>query len=173
MFFVCWHIVISPSQPLSLPSSLSPVVPWAVQSWANYDIRIFANKANIAEQYANTEHAICVLNHRGDMDWMIGWCFIERGGMLGVICGVSVSTVLPRCYAPPFCDLLSGKRGGGGVTMRTCAFASQLSPSPPPLPRIRILCSVVEDENSFDRHAVAVLKDGRVVGHIHVAKHSR
>ena len=28
---------------------------------------------------------------------------------------------------PPFCDLLPGKRGGGGVTVRTCAFASQLS----------------------------------------------
>ena len=81
------------------------------------------------------------------------------------------NTVLPRCYAPPFCDLLPGKRGGG-VTTRTCAFASQLSP-PPPLPRIRVLYSAVEDENSFDRHAVAVLKDGRVVGHVHVAKHSR
>ena len=66
---------------------------------------------------------------------------------------------------PPFCDLLSGKKRGGGripgVTTRTCAFASRLSP---PLPRICVLCSAVEDENSFDRHAVAVLKDGRVVG---------
>ena len=26
----------------------------------------------------------------------------------GIIC-----TVLPHCYAPPFCDLLPGKRGGG------------------------------------------------------------
>ena len=44
----------------------------------------------------------------------------------------------------------------------------------PPLPRICVLrstklCCAVEDENSFDRHAVAVLKDGRVVGHVHVA----
>ena len=85
-------------------------------------------------------------------------------------CGVGKYTVLPHCYAPPFCDLLSGKRGGG-ITTRTCAFASQLSP---PLRRIRVLCSAVEDENSFDRHAVAVLEDGlRVVGHVHVAKHSR
>ena len=43
--------------------------------------------------------------------------------------------------------------------MRTCAFASQLSPPP----RIRVLrstklCCEAEDENSFDRHAVAVLK---------------
>ena len=63
------------------------------------------------------------------------------------------------------------KKRRGGVTTRTCAFASQLSPLP--LPRISVLCSALEDENSFDRYAVAVLKDGRVVGHVHVAKHSR
>ena len=65
----------------------------------------------------------------------------------------------------------SKKKRGEGVTTRTCAFASQLTPPPP---RIRVLrsmklCCEVEDENSFDRHAVAVLKDGRVVGHVHVA----
>ena len=27
---------------------------------------------------------MCVLNHRGDLDWMIGWVLIERMGMLGV-----------------------------------------------------------------------------------------
>ena len=64
--------------------------------------------------------------------------------------------------------------------MTTCVFASQLSPPPPRIHILRStkLCCVVEDENSFDRNAVAVLKDGRVVGHVHVhvaifAKHSR
>ena len=80
--------------------------------------------------------------------------------------------VLPRCYAPPFCDLLSGKRGGGRNN-EDLRFRLAVKPPPPPLPRICVLCSAVEDENSFDRHAVAVLKDGRVVGHVHVAKHSR
>ena len=77
---------------------------------------------------------------------------------------------VPYCPAvtpPPFATYFQEKEGGG-VTTRTCDFASQLSP--PPLPRIRVLCSAVEDENYFDRHAVAVLKDGRVVGHVHVAK---
>ena len=36
------------------------------------------------KKYQNSEHAICVLNHRGDLDWMIGWVMIERAGMLGV-----------------------------------------------------------------------------------------
>ena len=84
---------------------------------------------------------------------------------------VRVYTVLPRCYAPPFCDLLPGKRGGGRNN-EDLRFRLAVKP-PPPLPRIRVLYSAVEDENSFDRHAVAVLKDGRVVGHVHVAKHSR
>ena len=32
----------------------------------------------------NVEHALVLLNHRGDVDWMIGWCLIEVTGMLGV-----------------------------------------------------------------------------------------
>ena len=36
------------------------------------------------ERYQNTEHAIVVLNHPGDLDWMIGWTVIDRVGMLGV-----------------------------------------------------------------------------------------
>ena len=71
---------------------------------------------------------------------------------------VVVDTVLPRCYAPPFCDLLSGKRGGGGRNNEDLRFRLAVKP-PPPIPRIRVLCSAVEDENSFDRHAVAALKD--------------
>ena len=59
------------------------VIPWALQSWANYDIRVFAKDLDI-HMYADTEHALCLLNHRGDLDWMIGWCLIERLGMLGV-----------------------------------------------------------------------------------------
>ena len=43
---------------------------------------------------------------------------------------------------PPFLQPTSRKKRGGGVTTMTY---------------------------SFDRHAVAVLKDGRVVGHVHVA----
>ena len=62
---------------------LPPVIPWALESWAEYEIRVFAKNGDV-KKYANTEHALCVLNHRGDLDWMIGWVFIERIGMLGV-----------------------------------------------------------------------------------------
>ena len=54
--------------------------------------------------------------------------------------------VVPYCLAitPPLFATYFQEKEGGGVTMRTCAFASQLSP----LPRIHVLCSAVEDENS-------------------------
>ena len=44
---------------------------------------MFAKNEDI-KKYPNREHALCVLNHRGDVDWMVGWCLIERIGMLGV-----------------------------------------------------------------------------------------
>ena len=75
--------------PYILPLSLShthtshTVLPWALESWAEYDIRVYAKEGDLGK-YGNTEHALCVLNHHGDLDWMIGWVLIERMGMLGV-----------------------------------------------------------------------------------------
>ena len=62
-------------------------MPWTLESWAEYDIRVFGDHThdNITTYNAmNTEHALVVLNHRGDLDWMIGWVLIDRMGMLGV-----------------------------------------------------------------------------------------
>ena len=73
---------------------------------------------------------------------------------------------------PPLLRPTFRKKRGGGRNNEDLRFRLAVKP-PSPLPRIRVLCSVVEDENSFDRHAVAILKDGRVVGHVHVAKQSR
>ena len=80
----------------------------------------------------------------------------------------------PTVTPPPFATYFQEKEGRGrnNEDLRF-RLTVKPPPPPPPLPRIRVLCSVVEDENSFDKHAVAVLKDGRVVGHVHVAKHSR
>ncbi|KAL5457641.1 hypothetical protein EMCRGX_G034924 [Ephydatia muelleri] len=58
------------------------ILPWSLQSWANYDIRVFGSQEDL-DRYANKEHALCLLNHHGDLDWMIGWCLVERLGMLG------------------------------------------------------------------------------------------
>ena len=71
----------------------------------------------------------------------------------------------------PFLRPTSRKKEGEGHNNEGFRFRLAVKP---PLPRIRVLrstklCCVVEAENSFNRHAVAVLKDGRVVGHVHVA----
>ena len=72
---------------------------------------------------------------------------------------------------PPLFATYFHEKEGGGRNNEDLHFRLAVKP---PLPRIRVLrstklCCAVEDENSFDRHAVAVLKDGRVVGHVHVA----
>ena len=79
---------------------------------------------------------------------------------------LSYSIISTYCTGPLLSPPLlrpTSRKKRGGITTRTCAFASQLSP---PLPRIHVLrsmklCCVVEAKNSYDRHAVAVLKDGR------------
>ena len=75
----------------------------------------------------------------------------------------------PLLRPPLFATYFQEKEGGGrnNKDLRFC-----LAVKPPPLPQIHVLrstklCCSVEDENSFDRHAVAVLKDGRVVGHVY------
>ena len=80
---------------------MQTVLPWALESWAEYDIKIFAKEGDV-DKYANTEHALCVLNHRGDLDWMIGWVLIERAGMLGVSSMLNGKEELHFLFS--FCD---------------------------------------------------------------------
>ncbi len=67
----------------SSPRVFAAVLPWTLESWAEYDIRGFGQE-DLVSRYANKEHALVLLNHRGDLDWMIGWVMIDRLGMLGV-----------------------------------------------------------------------------------------
>ena len=70
----------------------------------------------------------------------------------------------PLLFATYFQEKEGGRRNNEDLRFR-------LAVKPPLLPRIHVLrstklCCAAEDENSFDRHAVAVLKDVR---HVHVA----
>ena len=58
---------------------------------------------------------------------------------------------------PPFFDLLSGKRGGGGRNNEDLRFCLAVKPSPHPTNSRTLLCG--RRREPFDRHAVAVLKD--------------
>ena len=69
---------------------------------------MFAKNEDI-KKYPNREHALCILNHRGDVDWMVGWCLIERIGMLGVSpCHylITVSALFSSIYFPPSCKVV-------------------------------------------------------------------
>ena len=74
---------IDPLPTLPYIMSYYVVIPWALESWADYDIQLFTDLNNI-EAIANHEHAIVTMNHPGDIDWMVGWTVIEKTGMLGV-----------------------------------------------------------------------------------------
>ena len=71
---------------------------------------------------------------------------------------------VPYCPAvtPPLFATYFKEKEGGGRNNEDLHFHLAVKPPPPP-PRIRVLrsmklCCEAEDENSFDRHAVAVLK---------------
>ena len=69
--------------------SIRAVIPWALESWANYTIDTYVDEnMSDPQSLANTEHAIVTMNHPGDLDWMVGWVVINRVGMLGVSAAV-------------------------------------------------------------------------------------
>uniref|UniRef100_A0A1I8H886 PlsC domain-containing protein n=1 Tax=Macrostomum lignano TaxID=282301 RepID=A0A1I8H886_9PLAT len=51
------------------------------QWYANSKIRMFVRPEQVP--HLGTEHSIVIMNHRYETDWMLGWCAVERLGMLG------------------------------------------------------------------------------------------
>ena len=45
------------------------------------------------------ESALCVINHRGDLEWMAGFCLIDRIGMLGVCVACAVGPLYYRRFS--------------------------------------------------------------------------
>ena len=80
--------------------------------------------------------------------------------------------VVPYCPAvtPPLFATYFQEKEGGGRNNEDLHF--RLAVKPPPLPPTNFHTGINEAllcGRRQDRHAMAVLKDGRVVGHIHVA----
>ena len=52
------------------------VIPWTLNNWCNLELRIFG----VAEDIENIRQAntFTVINHRGDLDWMVGYCVCDR-----------------------------------------------------------------------------------------------
>lgn len=51
--------------------------------WSGTDVQLYIDKDDF-EKYYGKEHAYLVMNHRYDVDWIVGWVFCERIRVLGV-----------------------------------------------------------------------------------------
>jgi lysophosphatidic acid acyltransferase/lysophosphatidylinositol acyltransferase len=62
----------------SLYSQLVFMAEW----WSGSDIIVYINKDDFYKYYGK-EHGYLIMNHTYDIDWLIGWIFCERVGVLG------------------------------------------------------------------------------------------
>ncbi|KAI6659739.1 1-acyl-sn-glycerol-3-phosphate acyltransferase gamma [Oopsacas minuta] len=62
------------------------LIPYAVENWGGYTIRVYG-KDGIYQTFekSRNKNMLVVMNHTGEVDWMIGWSLIERVGLLGVV----------------------------------------------------------------------------------------
>uniref|UniRef100_K3ZEU9 1-acylglycerol-3-phosphate O-acyltransferase n=1 Tax=Setaria italica TaxID=4555 RepID=K3ZEU9_SETIT len=58
---------------------LQPV--WLLDWWAGVKVKLHADPET--HQLMGKEHALVISNHRGDIDWLIGWILAQRSGCLG------------------------------------------------------------------------------------------
>ncbi|CAI5950652.1 unnamed protein product [Closterium sp. NIES-64] len=54
---------------------------WLIEWWGRVEVRLYGDPKDHA--YYGKESALCVSNHRSDVDWAIGWVFSQRCGCLG------------------------------------------------------------------------------------------
>ena len=50
--------------------------------WAGADVQLYTEKENFGKYYGK-EHSYLIMNHRFETDWLMGWLFCERVGVLG------------------------------------------------------------------------------------------
>lgn len=54
---------------------------WLVEWWGCVEVRAYGEQKDW--DHFGTESALCVSNHRSDVDWAIGWVFAQRSGCIG------------------------------------------------------------------------------------------
>ena len=50
--------------------------------WSGLNIKLYGTKEDMEK--LGKESAICLSNHRSDVDWLIGYIVADRAGILGV-----------------------------------------------------------------------------------------
>lgn len=51
------------------------------QWWSGSECELYIDPSDLP--YISNEHALVIMNHKYDIDWLMGWIIIERFGMLG------------------------------------------------------------------------------------------
>jgi len=51
--------------------------------WGSTDLIVYIDKEDL-EQYYGKEHGFLVMNHRYEVDWLMGWVLCDRVNILGV-----------------------------------------------------------------------------------------
>lgn len=50
--------------------------------WSNSKLYIYCDE-DVRKKYLGNEHALLLMNHTYDVDWLIGWMLCEKVGVLG------------------------------------------------------------------------------------------
>jgi hypothetical protein len=53
--------------------------------WGSTDLIIYIDKEEL-ERYYGKEHGFLIMNHRYEVDWLMGWVLCDRVNILGVSC---------------------------------------------------------------------------------------
>jgi lysophosphatidic acid acyltransferase/lysophosphatidylinositol acyltransferase len=56
------------------------VIPWVIDNWSRAELRIYGVDEEL--ETASLANVIAILNHRGDVDWMLGFSVCDRFGFL-------------------------------------------------------------------------------------------
>ncbi|PON59039.1 Phospholipid/glycerol acyltransferase [Parasponia andersonii] len=54
---------------------------WLIDWWAAIKVELHTDSETF--QLMGKEHALVISNHRGDIDWLVGWVLAQRSGCLG------------------------------------------------------------------------------------------
>ena len=54
-----------------------------MQWWSGSDFYIYSTDEDL--KMIGKEHALSILNHKYDIDWLMGWCLMQRINILGVM----------------------------------------------------------------------------------------
>lgn len=74
----------------------SPEVLFLAEWWSGSDVRVFASDESF--QNWGKEHALIIMNHSYEVDWLMGWIVADRSKILGVSCSFSLCSLLMNIF---------------------------------------------------------------------------